>query len=164
MTFLIGRATDTNFPDDTLKRWSDYFAHLEAIKAALPDAVRDFFLADWHYNSEDPRCLHDAWLEELAIQEHPRFGGSSARLVTARMCLLGWNHDRRLVVDYIGVQRYSISRPSESPNAPTLSGHGDLLYDEVEIAQSGRPVHHLEFSSGSLVRLEFETMKWRWAT
>ena len=59
--------------DDEIKRISEefetYVNYLESIKDKIPPSVYEFATAEWHFNTRDARCPHDAWLEEIKFVE-----------------------------------------------------------------------------------------------
>src|SRR5438045_6062608 len=47
----------------------EYIDYLESIKDRLPPAAYEFATAHWHYDHEDPRYLHDNWVESIVVEE-----------------------------------------------------------------------------------------------
>ncbi len=72
-----------------------YNEYLKSLRDKLPDAAFAFATAPWHYNPQDPRCPHDAWLEHLKIEElAPNQEDVQHRYVAIHARLLGAYHDR----------------------------------------------------------------------
>ena len=46
-----------------------YYEYLESVKEKMPWEAYSFAAADWHYDHNDPRCPHDAWVETLVVAE-----------------------------------------------------------------------------------------------
>jgi hypothetical protein len=64
-------------------------------RTLLPSTAFVFATAAWHYDPQDPRCPHDAWLERLTTEElAPNQEDVQHRYVAIHARLLGAYHDR----------------------------------------------------------------------
>lgn len=164
MTFLVGKKLPPGADHivEAVRSWEEYENFLETIKDDLPKSSRDFFLATWHYDKDDHRCLHDAWLESLVISESPPAQEAERRQIEISIRLLGSYHDGYMTIRYHGVRRYLITTPPKAATPPATDGHGDLLADEVSMSEYGFPVHYMEFSRGSLLEIEYQELEWDW--
>src|SRR3990172_5317825 len=127
----------------------NYRRYLRSVKDRMAANAYAFATAPWHYDPQDHRCLHDWWVDELAIYEGDDTG-SGARGADILVRLLGPHHDRRVVLEYAGVSAYGIhgTLGACAGEARTWS-HGDWLLDEVTLSDSGHVLHEVEFSSGA---------------
>ncbi|WMJ68439.1 hypothetical protein [Stenotrophomonas sp. 24(2023)] len=120
-------------------------AHVARIEAGLPAAIRAFVAAPWRYDVQDPRCLHDAWLQELVVKEAPR---GQARGTEVLLVLEGaWGG--RFELRYRQVTRFLLDK-ADGPD----EGLGDLLVEELVPREENRFRHELAFVGGTLL-LEF---------
>jgi hypothetical protein len=46
-----------------------YYEYLDSVKESMPQEAHSFAVADWHYDHDDRRCPHDAWVEALVVAE-----------------------------------------------------------------------------------------------
>ena len=67
MSLLLGPQGDSIA--EQRARYKAYRREVEAKRSGFPAAALEFALADWHYDPNDHRCPHDAWVEQLAIVE-----------------------------------------------------------------------------------------------
>ena len=87
-----------------------------------------FATAPWHYDPQDHRCLHDSWVDELAIYEGDDTG-SGARGADILVRLLGPHHDDTTVSLKMAVlYRRRIAYSSIEPQYIRL--HSDPLSNE----------------------------------
>jgi len=149
------------FHQEEYENWTDWKAdylryreYLSSRADTLPENVRAFALQDWYYNSKDPRCPHDSWLEELAIVEPATGERLEERSIEVRLRLLGAYHDGHLHFRYMNVRRYSLGTPAEYKSPPFNVGHGDFIVDEIRPSDSGFLEHEIEFSRGSRFEIE----------
>ena len=100
--FLDYNASDT--AEEIRKCFHNYAEYLTSVRDRFPANALQFALAEWHYNTEDPRCPHDAWLEILEITETSAEKGSSKRSMNIRASFLGAYHDGTITISYTNVQ------------------------------------------------------------
>lgn len=111
----------------------------------LPDAVAAFVGAPWRYDIRDPRCLHDARLLQLQVEE---VEGEEGRSNEVRLALAG-AYGGRIELHYQQVTRLLLDKTSGPDD-----GFGDLLVEELVACGNGRFRHELAFVEGVLL-LEF---------
>lgn len=141
------------------QRFAEYAQYLDSIKERLPASARAFALADWHYDSSDPRCPHDAWVEALTISEPATGDRSQHRRVAIEIRLLGAYHDGHIRLSYHDVRSYTLDKPARSvPN----EGHGDWIVDEVRLSDSGLVLHEIVFIPRCRWLIECRDIEYRW--
>jgi hypothetical protein len=140
-----------------------YFEYLDSVKERMPREAYSFAAADWHYDHNDSRCPHDAWVEELVLAEPSSGMRSEIRDLEIRVRLLGAWHDGHIELTYAKVQSYLLETPRklEYPMRPG-KGHEDWMIDEVRLSESGHVIHEVEFSRGSHWSIESEDLIYRW--
>lgn len=124
---------------------SGWAAYVASIEAGLPESVKAFVAAPWRYDARDPRCLHDARLEQLALSEGDDEGGRPNQVLLVLQGAWGG----RIELCYRQVSRLHVDKhggPSE--------GFGDLLLEELVAVGAGTFRHELVFVEGKLL-LEF---------
>jgi len=146
---------------DFATNWENYQEYLQSIQGRLPDSARDFALSHWHYDFEDHRCPHDAWLESVAIREPAQGERKEFRQIEIRIALLGAYHDGNIEIFYPQVANYHIVRGFDSSTRGKKIGHGDWLTDEVRLTDAGRVIHEIEFEKGIWV-IEAGDIEYRW--
>lgn len=151
MKYIAALSDDFHEIGEGWKRYRDY---LRSVRAALPEAVYEFALAEWHYSPTDHRSLHDAWVEQVALLEQP---AASGRRLAMTVVALGPFHDHRTTLTYDGVTSYSLDLPQPAAAGKVAVGHGDWLIDEITLSAQGRIVHEILFSSGSRWQIECES-------
>jgi hypothetical protein len=136
--------------DKRQQAWEQYRHHLRSAKRLPPKAL-EFALAEWHYDSEDHRCPHDAWLESLTIEEGPEQAQVHERSMRIVVVLLGAYHDGHLRIEYTNVRAYSFDLPSPYQARPHETGsQGDWSIDEIRSpGHRGRVIHEIEWIGGA---------------
>lgn len=120
---------------------SPYPAYLAEVRERLPPGARAYAEAPWHYDFQDHRCPHDMWLESLEFVE--RTTDERPRRVDAVLRLFGSYHDGHLELRYAGVTGYTATM------ALGPRGHGDVMIDEIVLADDGRVSHEIAFEDGT---------------
>ena len=128
-----------------------YTVYLAAIRYQLPSSAYEFATADWHYDPQDPKCPHDAWIQEIKIKEIAEGERAEIRSTQIEIFLLGAYHDRLLKLTYFGVESYSMSAAKSS--------HNDWITDEIRLSGDGFVVHEAEFSSGARLVIECRDLR-----
>jgi hypothetical protein len=159
-------------PDDSFeemeRQFSDYQVYLNSLKNKLPETVFNFATADWHYNPEDHRCPHDAWLESFNISEvrdieNPR----NNRDIQIDMILLGAYHDGRIHLSYKEVIYYNLEKAplvgiqAEIFGKPAIT-HGDWLIDEIGLSEENLVVHRIVFSNEAEWIIQCKDFEYKW--
>ena len=133
------------------------------MKERMPRAAYSFATADWHYDHNDPRCPHDAWVESLVLVESSSGTRSEIRDLEVRVRLLGAWHDGHIELTYTKVQSYLLKTPRK-PEHPMRAnkGHEDWMIDEVRLSESGYVLHEVAFGRGGRWVIESEDLNYRW--
>jgi hypothetical protein len=137
----------------SFRRYVEYLADMESV---FPPSAYVLATSDWYFNFRDPRCPHDAWLEEATLAEPASGERNEIRTTALRIRLLGAYHDGHIEFVYSRVVRYEC-RANESSR-----GHGDWLYDEFRVSSSGQLVHEIEWSAGGRWLIEAADVEFRW--
>lgn len=143
MAFILNRDRPENSPDEFRSAMRDYCEYLESVKDRLPKSAFEFATAEWHYNFEDPRAPHDAWLEELTVRELASGDRKQNRQLEIFVRLFGAYHDGFIELTYKNVRSYSFGKPAEQ-----LPNHGDWLYDEIRLSENCLVLHEIEWDEG----------------
>ena len=121
-----------------------YRAYIASIRADLPPGAFALASSDWYFDSRDPQCPHDAWLETATISESGVGDRGAQRGVSLVVQLLGAYHDGQIVLRYLGVTRYRIALGLDGH--AEADGHRDWRYDEIRLGTRGRGlVHEIEW-------------------
>lgn len=144
------------------ERWREYEQRLQRIKKRLSPSVQEFALADWHYNPEDHRCPHDAWLEQLTLRELGSEENVQDRHLEIEIRLLGAYHDGHIELLYRDVESYCFDQPHRKDRwHTTVKGHRDWLVDEVDLSH-GNVLHAIEWSDGAYWAIECKSFYYKW--
>ncbi len=165
MTYILSSDYPPNTNRDLLEfntRWEDYRAYLASIRAQLPPSVYDFAIADWHYDHDDPRCLHDAWVETLTVLEPSTGERKQYRQLRIRIRLLSAHHTGYIELKYDDVSGYSLRKPVVAQPEHAVDGHGDLSVDEIRLSSRGHVIHEIEFMDGSRWSIECRDLHYTW--
>lgn len=157
MTYILQKDRPQNSPSEWEEAWTVYIDYLESIKEELPESVFEFARAPWHYDFQDHRSPHDAWLESLLIREDSTGDRRQNRSLKLKICLLGAYHNGNIAITYQSVKRYHLLCPSE-----LNGGHADWLYDEIRLSEHGNCLHEIEWSSGANWLIEFGSLEYKW--
>ncbi len=114
-------------------QFDPYFAYLATIRDRLPAQVYAFASTWDHYALDNPRSLHDSWLEQIEVREAASGTRSEQRRTEMTLRLLGPMHDRIQVLRYRGVTDYRVQGTS---------------------SRADRLVHELLFANGAEIVVE----------
>lgn len=134
-------------------RFEEYYAYLEAIRDLLPPSAYDFAVADWHYDFGDPRCPHDAWLQNLSMKVTVSGTRSEVRRLDIYMKLLDAQHNGYINLHYSYVYDFS------------LIGPFDWYYDEIRLSKEGslgRVTHEIRGSGDTHWIIVCDDISYRW--
>jgi len=162
MAFVFLHDLDSLEPKDQKLRWNTYSEYLNSLGNRLPASAYSFAIADWHYDHLDSRCPHDSWVESITIAEPASGDRSQRRKLEIQLTLLGAYHNGYFKLIYRDVAAYDLKTPAEFLLPPRNVGHGDWLYDEVRLSDSGKVMHEIEFSRGSHWAIESSDILWTW--
>jgi len=156
-----------DIPDDIPKErwletfnsyWNRYRGYLASLEGTLPASAYAFATADWHYDPQDHRCPHDAWVEELVIRELSSGEDRQIRGLEIFVRLLGAHHDGYIELTY---QNVNIYRLSYAPS-PVRGAHSDWIVDEVRLSESNKVIHEIAFASDARWYIECEDIVYEW--
>jgi hypothetical protein len=164
LTFLLDLSADSS-PAIYSERLAAYREYLFAQRAVLPSAAFEFATALWHYDANDNRCPHDAWVESVAVLETGSGARSASRNLELRVRLLGAYQDGHIELRYPGLVSYSLSQPEVDPNFGA-HGHGDWLTDEIAVvrgrAEQTLIEHRVVWSEGGAWVIRAADVQYDW--
>jgi hypothetical protein len=136
----LTRESGRNFIDT-----SKYPQYLESIRDRLPPGALTYAAAPWHYDFYHERCSHDANLLSLTLTgsslPESRAGGHPGSL---ELKLVGSHRNGILRFLYAGLGQLVLS------NVRTVDDLGDVLVDEISLAETGLVVHEIVFENATL--------------
>jgi hypothetical protein len=166
MAYILGADIgEIRAPEDIerqKKKWREYLEYLEFVRARMPRSAYEFATAPWHYDTADPRSLHDSWVDSLVIQEPAKGNRHEIRSLQIEVRLVGPYHDGNTILTYGNVHAYSLETPFGFISPPSDVGHGDWVRDEVRLSSRDHVVHEVEFSRGSRWVIEWRAIQWTW--
>jgi hypothetical protein len=136
-----------------MEAWKKYRTYLAEVAEQMPQSARDFALAEWHHNFNDPRAPHDAWVEQVLVYESATGDRHEVRQCHIKLRLLGAYHDGHIEIEYTDVNRYSLG--SE------YSSHGDWRFDEIRLSNSGNVLHEIEIGDTTWI-IECKDIRYSW--
>lgn len=123
-----------------------YPTFLDSIRDRLPPGALAYAKAAWHYDFRDPRCPHDAALQQFLVSggtlpesEEPR------RAHAVELTLLGSHRDGTLKFRYECASGIELSH-----DGATAVDYGDVIVDEVRLGENSPCVHEIAFEHGTL--------------
>ena len=153
--------------DDEIKRISEefetYVNYLESIKDKIPPSVYEFATAEWHFNTRDARCPHDAWLEEIKFGEIEKGEKFEIRPIEIYIKLLGAYHNGHIEIRYENIHSYSFNS-NRGFRISEYKGeyfHGDWLRDEIRLSENEFVIHEIEWENGNW-QIEAEDIEYKW--
>ena len=151
-------------PDKVRKGFDDYAEYLASVAGRFPVGALEFAQADWHYDTTDPRCPHDSWLETLEIKEKSIEPSGSQRIVAITATFLGAYHDGTFTLSYSNVSHYCFDKPSNVSHKflNLLKGHSDWLIDEMRLTDDGLVLHEIQFGSEAKWSICCEDVSYSW--
>lgn len=151
-------------PEEIQKGFDDYAKYLASVADRFPANALAFARAEWHYQTSDPRCPHDAWLETLEVAEKSLQPGGSQRIITITATFLGAYHDGTFTLSYSNVSHYRFDKPSNASHKflSGLKGHSDWLIDEMSLTDDGHVLHEIDFGSLATWSVCCEDVSYSW--
>lgn len=144
---------------DSLRR---YYEHIASLKGRFPISAHELASSRWYYESQDHRCPHDAWLENLAIQEISYQDDKEIRRIEITVKLPGAYHDGYIEFHYPDVKSFSLSGTfHDLPGGSKNRGHRDWLYDEFRLSNHGWVCHEIEWENSRWL-IESTDVSFRW--
>ena len=162
MSFLIDKFSTWSHQEAEacFRAYADY---LESVKNALPASAFAFATAAWHYQNNDHRCPHDAWVDQLRIWESASGDRKQDRQIQIDLRLFGAFHDGYLDLSYKNVSSYRLDgHPRGDSRRLAHIGHGDWLIDEIRLSDSGFVLHEILFSSRGRWLIEASDISCEW--
>jgi hypothetical protein len=153
MTYVLRSDGSQKSTESFVEAWRRYREYLATVADQLPRCAREFALAEWHYNYQDSRAPHDAWVESLAVYETATGVRQEIRQAHIKLRLLGAYHDGHIEIEYLNVKRYSIG--CEFP------AHGDWEQDEIRLSDEKGVIHEIEIG-GTNWLIECEDIRYLW--
>lgn len=145
-------------------KFNEYRKYLKSLKGKIPNSAYKFATAEWHYKTDDARCTHDSWLEELKFnevsEEDGKFEFKSAELY---LKLLGAYHNGHLEIRYKNIKEYTFKgfKNFFAPDRSSGFIHHDWLRDEIRLSESGFVIHEIEWMNAHWV-IECEDIESNW--
>jgi hypothetical protein len=166
MTYLVNMPSHEGL-SELRARHKAYQAYLQSVRDRMPAKAFEFASAAWHYDPDDHRCPHDAWVESVSVVEPSTAERQEERRIEIRIELLGAYHDGRIRIIYPGVRGYSLFHPSDHDVPLHAGGHGDWLVDEIRVSDRSRAqdpliVHEIVFSMEGTWMIEAEDVVFEW--
>ena len=154
--------SSSSTPQEIKKCFESYADYLQENLHRFPAHAFRFASAEWHYDSGDPRCPHDSWLESLQILETGSETGDSRRSINITATFLGAYHDGTFTVTYTNVEDYRLDKLRVGNARNIGDGHGDWLIDEILVTDDGFVVHDIEFDNDNRWTICCEDIEYKW--
>src|SRR5437868_6996619 len=109
VAFILNTMHNSTITADEVKAsYARYYEYLDSIKDKLPASTYDFARADWHYDSNDPRSPHDAWVDTVTVRELSPEKKAQEREIEIHVRLLGAYHNGHIELLYKKVVSYQL--------------------------------------------------------
>jgi hypothetical protein len=146
-------------PSIIKEKFEVYRKYLENNHQSFPPSAYEFSTADWHYNAEDPRCPHDAWVESLNIAENHLPKTDNKKGIKIELMLLGAYQNGQIKISYDGVRGYNLTL---FPDSFEVKSHGDWIIDEIRLSEKGWLIHEIKFWLNGNWQIECEDIQYQW--
>ena len=133
--------------------FQDYLNYLDGIKSYLSPEIIDFATDVKNYDLSSPNSLHDAWLENISINEISSGERKEKRCTEVVLHLLGPQHDRSINLTYSNVLHLNLNNNDE-----LLLGWGDLINHNFSFDVSQSCVVHKIFFSKGVIEIGFQNI------
>jgi len=140
MTYILSAQRDQDDLQEALRLWREYEKYLKSNEHRFPPGAYQLATNGWYFGFEDHRAPHDAWLQEIRLEEPAQGERCEVRTAALRIRLLGAYHDMWLEFFYPRVYSYTLSGPA------VRCGHGDWRYDEFRLSEAGHLLHEIEWA------------------
>ena len=140
MAYILSAQRDQDDLQEARRLWREYEQYLKSNEARFPQGAYELATSDWYFGFKDHRAPHEAWLQEVRLEEIAEGERGEARTTALRIRLLGAYHDMWLEFFYPQVYSYTLSGPA------THRGHGDWRYDEFRLSEGGHLLHEIEWA------------------
>jgi hypothetical protein len=122
----------------------------------MPASALTFAMAEWHYDANDERCLHDSRMKSFVFFES--VDAKDRRCVDAKLVLLGAYEDREILLEYDRILGLRLDGGHSDKKEDSAGILGDLIIDEVRMTDAGLVLHDILFRSGARWQLECENL------
>lgn len=136
-----------------------YYLYLKENQSKFPKSAYDFAFADWHYNPQDPKSPHDAWIESVNIFEIRSPEARKSEGIGINICLLNASHNGQIKITYKNIKSYSLNLTS---NLYEKNTHGDWLLDELYLSENDNVIHEIELLMNGNWKIECEDIIYNW--
>lgn len=119
-------------------------------------SLSELLRQDWYNKINDPRCPHDAWIEDISIKEKSTSKEDQLRNILIEIRLLNAYHTGTILFRYENVRAYSLNILSVYDEGNR--GHVDWVNDTFSSKRQGLSRHQITFSSGAVITILFETL------
>ena len=123
-------------PGASFRRYREY---LEQYRSTFPPGAFALATSGWYFDFSDPRCPHDALLEQAVFSEPGAEARGAARILSLKLRLLGSTRDGHHEFRYPRVFRYRFE------TVDAAWGHRDWRYDEFRVSEEGHLLHEIEW-------------------
>lgn len=147
--------------DDGATELDAYKRYIESVRDALPRGVHDFIFHEGRFDFYHKKCMHDSWIERIAIAESGAGDRREKRTLEVEILALGSYHDGYHRLLYSGVRGYNFAL-ADSMRGEAPIGHADWLVDEVVLLDSNLVSHEIQFSDSGLLKITFTDMVYEW--
>ena len=124
---------------------TDYPAYLESIRDRMPRGALEYAAAPWHYDFSHEACPHDSNLASLIVTGSSLPESANRQLGTTALKLFGSHRNGMLGFSYPGLRQVVLSAAPDAPDQ-----FGDVLVDEISLAEDGLIVHEIVFDKATL--------------
>lgn len=145
-------------PSEIRACFENYSEYLRASSERFPPGALAYAEAPWHYDTTDPRCPHDAWLEQLWLSEQKSLQEPTEDSI--QLTLLGAYHDGNIVLRYKNVRMYSLMKDPD-PEGP-VEGHSDWLIDELSLSDDNIVIHTIDWATGARWHIWCDDLEYEW--
>ena len=165
MAYILDTIGMVFHPEEIKNKFEEYYQYIDSVKESLPSGVYEWAITPWHYDPEDPRCPHDAWLESICIKEITTDKDDpQTRHLEIHVRLINGYHNGYIELLYQDVKSYNITKQVDlrwggtSPN----QGHRDWLIDELRLSEHNLVLHEILFDGQTRWIIECKDIKYTW--
>jgi hypothetical protein len=144
MAFILSENRRT--AEECAAAFRTYEAYLAKAKDRFPPSAFSLATSDWYF-ARDVRSPHDSWLQDLSCKEISSGDRNQVRLAEIQVELLASDHSGIIEFVYPKVFSYSLDGRFKQREKLSVS-HGDWLWDEFTVSESGNLVHEIEWQYG----------------
>ncbi|HMQ11030.1 MAG TPA: hypothetical protein PKC21_08305 [Oligoflexia bacterium] len=120
--------------------YEKYMGYIESQQDLFSKNILKLIQSDWYYNPNEPKCPHDAWLENLFISEKSYGDRNEKSATSISITLLNAYHNATITFEYENVISYNLSFLKNK------HARQDWLYDEFRVSENKKILHEIEWS------------------